>query len=159
GAPTFWGAPIQSSLTLERSHEEIASATLVTDRNQVEWEQRMAFTRRLQLSYSYGFERNHTFDTSPSNNPFLPVFDVAINIPRLNGAAAFDTRNDPTETSRGSLVTGSVEYTPHSLGSDLWFVKFVGQAYHFVPWKRVVFASAARLGAMRPLGGQELLTS
>jgi outer membrane protein insertion porin family len=156
-SPTLFGAPIRSSLTIERSREDFASVTLVTDRSRIAWEQRMSFTPRLQLSYSYSFDRDHTIETDP--DPHFPAFDVAIHIARLNGAAAFDTRNDPTDTTRGSLVSASLEYAPETLGSDIRFAKFVGQAYHFRPWKGVVLASAVRVGAVRALGDQELIAS
>ena len=44
------------------------------------------------------------------------------------------------------------------LGSDLLFLRSLTQAYHFRPWKDVVFASAARYGAVKPLGGQVLVS-
>ena len=35
---------------------------------------------RCSLSYTYRFERNHTFDTKPSPDPTVPVFDITVNI-------------------------------------------------------------------------------
>ncbi|MBI3050401.1 MAG: translocation/assembly module TamB domain-containing protein [Acidobacteria bacterium] len=158
-APTFMRLPIESSLVAERSREEFEAVTLVTDRSSVTWEQRARIAaRRLSLSYAYTFERNHTFDTKPLD-PFAPPFDVTINIARLNAAAAWDTRDDPSDTTRGLLASSSFELAPEAVGSDIRFVRQLWQGYFFRPWRNVVLASAARAGVVVPLGGQELIPS
>jgi len=159
-APTLLGLPVSSSLVVERARQEFAAATLVTDRGGVSWEQRAPLVKdRLNLSYSYRFERNHTFDTEPSSNPLFPAFDITINIARLTAAGAWDSRDDAGDTTRGSLLSYTFEYAPASLGSDIRFVRHLGQAYHFRHWRGVVFGSAARLGFVSALGGQELIPS
>ena len=155
---TFLGLPIGSSLVAKRSREEFAAVTLVTDRSSVTWGQRARVASNLNLSYAYTFERNHTFDTEPFD-PGSLAFDITINIARLNAATAWDTRNDPVDPSRGSLASFSLEYAPEAIGSDIRFVRSVAQAYHFRPWRGLVFASAARAGTAVPLGGQELIPS
>ena len=157
-AGSFFGLPIGSSLTAERSREEFAAVTLVTDRSSVTWGQRARVAGNVSLSYSYTFERNHTFDTKTSD-PSSLAFDITINIARLNTAAAWDTRNDPIDTTRGTLASLSLEYAPEAAGSDIRFVRQVAQVYHFRPWRRLVFASAGRVGVVAPLGGQELILS
>ena len=157
-APTFMGLPIESSLVAERSREEFEAVTLVTSRNSITWEQRTRVVRNLSLSYAYTFERNHTFDTKPPD-PFSPAFDITINIARLNAAAAWDTRDDPSDSTRGLLASSSFEMAPEAVGSDIRFVRQLWQAYYFRPWRQVVFASAARTGIVVPLGGQELIPS
>lgn len=155
---TLFGLAIGSSLIAERSREEFKEVTLVTDRSRVTWEQRARVTGDLSLSYAYTFERNHTFDTK-TVDPGSLAFDISINIARVNGAAAWDTRDDPVDTTRGSLGSFSLEYAPEAVGSDIRFVRQVAQAYHFRPWRRVIFASAVRLGMAVPLGEQELIPS
>jgi outer membrane protein insertion porin family len=156
--PTFMGLPIESSLVAERSREEFEAVTLVTDRNSLTWEQRTRVARNLSLSYAYTFERNHTFDTKPTDTGGL-LFDLTINIARLNAAAAWDTRDDPSDTTRGLLASSSFELAPEAVGSDIRFVRQLWQGYVFRPWRNVVFASAARAGVVVPLGGQELILS
>jgi outer membrane protein assembly factor BamA len=158
-APTLFGWPVESLLTLERSHRDFAAATFVTDASSLAWEQRVGVGRRVQVSYAYRFDRDHTFETGVPSNPLFPVFDITVNIARLTGSAVFDTRDDPTNTTRGWLLSGNVELSPQALGSDVSFVRQVGQAYHFRPWGAVVLASAARLGVVTPRGGQEVLPS
>ena len=155
---SLFGLPIGSSLVAERSRQDFTAVTLVTDRSSLTWGQRARVASHLRLSYAYTFERNHTFDTKPAD-PDAFVFDITINIARLNGAVAWDSRNDPVDPTRGSLASFSLEYAPEALGSDIQFVRSVAQAYHFRPWRGLVFASAARAGMVVPLGGQDLILS
>ena len=157
---TLFGLPIGSSLIAERAREEFTAVTLVTDLSSITWEQRARVARNLSLSYAYKFERDHTFDTTPAqpDDPIGP-FNITINIARLTAAAAWDTRDDPVDTTTGSLASFSLEYAPEAVGSDIRFVREVVQAYYFRPWRRLVFASAARAGVVVPLGGQDLIPS
>ena len=156
-APTMLGLPVESLLALEQSHESVTSASSVSDISSIAWEQRANVASRFQLSYSYSFERNHTFDPTTIDDPL--GFDVTVNIARLNGAAVLDTRDDPIDPRRGTLLSSSLEYAPEALGSQLRFVRHLAQAYYFHPWRGVVLASAARLGTVTPLGDQVLLSS
>ena len=154
-APTMLTLPVQSSLVLERSHREPAGSDLVTDMNSVSWEQRLRAAQHFTFSYSYRFDRDHTFVTKP--DPITGInFNITVNVARLIGNVAWDTRNDPLDASRGSLYSSSLQWAPDSLGSQFRFVKYVGQAYRFEDIHGVVLASAARLGLVRALGGQEL---
>jgi outer membrane protein insertion porin family len=157
-APTLAGLPIESTITGERSRQSFADATFVTDRSRAVWEQRIRITAPFRLSYTYSFERNHTFDTRPPD-PFVPSFDVTVTVARLTGAAVYDTRNDPTDTTRGLMLSSNLEYAPMRLGSDVAFMRHISQAYYFRPWRDVVFASAARVGTAVPREGQELIPS
>jgi outer membrane protein assembly factor BamA/autotransporter translocation and assembly factor TamB len=154
--PTLFGRQVHSSFTVERSREESQIATLVTDRTTAAWEQRGRWSR-LTLSYGLRFERNRTFDTQPLD-PDLP-FDVTVYLGRLTSSASWDTRDDPSDSTRGTFLSTSLDHGPSWLGSDLLFVRSLTQAYHFRPWKAVVFASAARYGAVQPLGEQSFLIS
>jgi outer membrane protein assembly factor BamA/autotransporter translocation and assembly factor TamB len=156
--PTLMGLPIESSLIAGRSHEVFQGVTLVTNKNTLSWEQRSRLARYLDLSYSYTFEQNRTFDTAPPD-PFVPALDIRINIARLNAAAAWDSRDDPSDTTRGVLASTSVEYAPATLGSDIRFIRQVAQAYYFRTLRRAVLASAVRVGNVTPLGGQDLIPS
>jgi outer membrane protein assembly factor BamA len=159
-APTLFGFPIGSSLVLERSRQEFSAVSLLTERSSISWEQRIRPTPALTLAYSYRFDRDHTFDTAPSdpNDPIGP-FDVTVNISRLTGSAAWDTRDDPANSTQGWLASWSLEFAPEAAGSEIQFIRQLAQVYSFRPWRRVVLASAARFGLVRPLGGQELIFS
>jgi outer membrane protein assembly factor BamA/autotransporter translocation and assembly factor TamB len=157
-APTMLTLPVQSSLVLERQHNEPAGTSLVTDQNSVAWEQRLQTASHFTLSYSYRFDRDHTVNTRI--DPITGIqFDITVNVARLIGNAAWDTRDDPLNATRGSLYSSSLQWAPDRLGSQFRFLKYVGQAYRFQNVHGVVLASAARLGLVGPLGGQELISS
>jgi outer membrane protein insertion porin family len=150
--------PIESSLVLERVHRTLEGTTSVSNRNGVAWEQRVRTGGHIMLSYSYRFDRDHTFGTKV--DPITgTIFDLTVNVARLIGNAAWDTRDDPLNATRGSLFSASLQWAPDRLGSQFRFVKYVGQAYRFQDVHGVVLASAARLGLVTPLGGQELIIS
>ena len=157
-APTMFTLPVQSSLVLEREHIEPAGTSLITDQNSIAWQQQLRTARNLTLLYSYQFNRDHTVNTRI--DPITGIqFDITVNVARLIGNAAWDTRDDPLNATRGSLYSSSLQWAPDSLGSQFRFLKYVGQAYRFQNVHGVVLASAARLGLVGPLGGQELITS
>ena len=157
-APTMMSLPIESSLVVERVHRTLENTTSVSNRNGVSWEQRVRTTNNLTLSYSYRFDRDHTFSTRV--DPILGTrFDLTVNVARLIANAAWDTRDDPLNAKRGSLYSSSLQWAPDSLGSQFRFVKYVGQAYRFQNVHGIVLASAGRLGLVTPLGGQDLISS
>ena len=156
--PTTFGLPVESSLIAERAREQFQAVSLVTNRDSITWEQRTRPVPSLTFSYAYTFERNHTFDTRPNESDPL-AFDITINIARLNASAAWDSRDDPTDTRRGLFASTTSEYAPEAVGSDIRFIRQLQQAYYFRPWRGMVFASAARAGVVVPLGGQDLIVS
>jgi outer membrane protein assembly factor BamA len=156
-APMLLGWPIESSLSLNRTWRTVGTTDRADDRIGVSWEQRLRFVSNLQLSYGYRFERSRT--DVPSDPIIGPLPPIVLNIARVSSAASWDTRDDPSETTRGSLVSYSLEFAPETAGSDIRFIRHVAQAYNFRPWRDLVFASAARVGMVRPLGGQDLILS
>jgi outer membrane protein assembly factor BamA len=156
-APTLLGWPIQSSMSVSRTRRTIADSSRIDDRNGVSWEQQFQFVRGLELSYGYRFERSRTELPRDSIIGALPP--IVLNIARLNATASWDRRDDPSDTARGAFVSSNLEFAPESLGSDIRFVRQLSQAYFFQPWRRVVLASAARVGVVVPLSGQDLILS
>jgi outer membrane protein assembly factor BamA len=157
--PTFFGRQMRSAFTFERSREDSRANTLVTDITNAAWEQRGRLGR-LSLSYGLRFERNRTFDTKPSNPDFPDFpFDLTVHIGRLTSGITWDSRDDPSDSTRGTFVSTSLEHGSAGLGSDLLFIRSLTQAYHFRSWKSLVFASAARYGAVKPLDDQLLVSS
>jgi len=154
--PTLFGRSVQTSLTVEQSREESRVDTLVTNRTTAAWEQRGRL-RKLTVSYGLRSERNRTFDTKPID-PNFP-FDLTVHIGRVTSSATWDTRDDASDTTRGMFISTSLEQGRSWLGSDLLFVRSLTQAYYFRPWRSLVLASAARYGAVTPLGGQVLVSS
>lgn len=153
-APTFLGRSIETALTLEWTRSVNPSET-VDNRRSLSLEQRIR-RRSLQLSYGYRFERSRT-DLPP--DPLIgPLPPFIITVGRLTSSLAADTRDDPVQPLRGTFVAVSLEYAPQ-VGSDFEFARYSAQAYRFTPWRDVVFASAARFGAVHAFGGQEVIPS
>jgi outer membrane protein assembly complex protein YaeT len=146
--PSFFTLPVTSTLFLERSRESLFvenEVAFVTNLTTFTAEQRFQVGRRLQVSYGYQFERNRTFDPTP--DPADPiVFDVTVTQARLISSGVFDARDDAFDTIRGWLHSSSVEYAADALGSDIRFTKYYAQQFYFFPLRKLVIASAARLG-------------
>ena len=67
----------------------------------------------------------------------------------LSGSILRDTRDDPVDPARGTMITADVDIAPRALGSEVGFVKTFGQMLFFrrLPvGPRVVFAAGARVG-------------
>ncbi|NWG13266.1 MAG: translocation/assembly module TamB domain-containing protein, partial [Acidobacteria bacterium] len=139
----------------------------ITDRTGFTLQQEARFRNNLILSYGYRFQRNHTYDMGPD-----PFFDITLKTAPLTATLTRDTRNDFLDASRGSFLSQAFEYAPSFLGSDLRFLKYLGQYFHYlplskpaeVPWvgdrrSRLVLAGAARVGLAGGLGGQDLILS
>jgi outer membrane protein assembly factor BamA len=152
---------LTSSLFLERSREQIGASTVrpsITDMSTFSAEQRFRPWRKLQMSYSYSFERNHTFDKNANPGDQIP-FDLTVNIARLTTSALLDTRNDLFDATKGMFLTSTFEYGARALGSDLTFVKyFFQQNYYRALGRGVVFATSGRLGLGAGFG-QDLILS
>ena len=160
--PSFLGLPLTSTLFLERSREHRNTSTdhpLVVDELKVTAEQTFRAWRRLQPSYSYSFERNHTVDLNSDPENALAFVVPAINIARLTATALVDTRDDLVDAMRGLRFSSTFEYGAGPLGSDLRFAKyFVQQNYYRMLGHGVVFATSGRLGLAAGYG-QELIPS
>jgi outer membrane translocation and assembly module TamA len=104
----------------------------------------------MNVTYGYTFARTHTFDVNPDPDSPLPPLDFRSNVARLTGTYAWDTRDDPSNASRGWLHSSGLEYGPEALGSDLRFLRYLGQQYYFRTVRdRLILASALRVGAGR----------
>jgi outer membrane translocation and assembly module TamA len=148
-SPRLFGLPLMSSIFLARSRQQFNSEgalPFITDKAEVTAEQRFRPRRLAELSYSYRFEKNHTFD--PHRNPDDPfALDLTVNVARLNGTVLLDTRDDRLDAHHGWFHSSSLEYAVPRLGSDLRFVKYLAQQYYFRRIGPVVLASSARFGA------------
>lgn len=160
-APSLLGHPITSNLFVSRSCENLGRASarpFLTDKVDLTAEQRVQPWGRLELAYSYNYQRNHTFDLHlKPDDPF--AFDLTVDVARLTGTVLLDTRDDLVDASRGWFHSSNIEYAAAGIGSDVRFAKYVLQQYYYrsLPG-RVVFASASRLGVASGFG-QRLIPS
>lgn len=112
----------------------------------------------MAVSYSYRFKRAHVFQPT-AGGAVLSGFDVQVDVARLTGTWAWDTRDDPFDAHTGWFHSSGVEYAAAAMGSDLRFVKYVLQQYYFKPVAPdAVLASAFRLGTARGFA-QDLIPS
>ncbi len=146
--PQLFGLPVTTNLFLTQSRQEFTAPDItpfVRDGSELVAEQRFNPRSNMTVAYNYRFLRTHAFqlDLEPGDAPF----DLRVDVARLTGTAARDTRDDPFDTRRGWFVSSGIEFATPSLGSDLRFLKFIAQQFYFRPiGERVVLASAARLG-------------
>ena len=155
--PAFFGRRVATNLFAVRLRETLgADATVVSDRHGLTLEQQIRPREGFTVSYSYSLDRDHTVDSSPGLR--FPV-DRTVDIARLNTSLVLERRDDLFNATRGWFHASTVEWGVETLGSDLRFLKYVGQHYYFraLP-SGLVLASAARVGLGAGFG-QELITS
>lgn len=163
-APAFVGLPIRSSVFLTRSRQHVDEEgpfPYIEDTTGLSLEQRFRLRSVVDLAYSYRLEQKRLFDPDPDPFDFFPL-DERIRIGRLAGALVAERRDDPFDATRGWFHASTIEYGPEFLGSELRFVKYLGQAYYFrslgAADRPTVLASAVRFGAGRGFG-QDLIGS
>jgi outer membrane protein assembly factor BamA len=150
-SPLFFGRRIASTAFLERSREVhgrdpdsnlLPFEAIITE---LTLEQRVRFARRTTLSYGYTRERNHTRGLEPDD-----PLDLVETIGYFSSAGIFDTRDDPTDPTRGWFHSSSLQYAP--AWSNQQFVRYFVQQQYFRRADRIVFATAARVGLGRGFG-------
>ena len=156
GANRFFGAPLRSTVFLERSRQEInteGAFPIVATVTDLAAEQSYSIRRRVELRYGYALGRNRTFIEGGD-------FDLSVRIARLTTSGLVDRRSDPFDPASGWFASSSVELSRPSIGSDLSFLKGFLQFFHYLPAGRgLVLASGARLGLARTFEGEELIPS
>ena len=157
--PSFLGLPITSNVFVAQQHEvigEISGISELQDLTRLTLEQRFQPRSNFTVAYSYNFDRSHDFTETPV--PGAPIqLDIKTDVARLAGTTVIDTRDDLFDATRGWFHSSTVEFGPEALGSDLRFLKYTGQQFHY--WdlgNDLVLASAVRLGLGAGLGGQDL---
>jgi len=155
GVPRSFGLPLQSTLFLSRSRQNIGSDAdkTVADVTDISAQQTYRLRKLATISYGYGLGRNRT--TIQGSD-----FDLTVRVARLNGNAVIERRNDPFDPSRGWFSSVNFELSRPGLGSDLSFVKSFIQQFQFIPIGHgIVVASAARVGLARTYRGETLIPS
>lgn len=114
----------------------------------------LQFARRLPnrwtLLYGYRFKRSTV----------RPIFAIPTDIAALETSLLRDTRDSPLDARRGRFWSFNVEYSPALVGSDLTFIKGLGQLFvtrSIGPsW---VWAQGYRLGLAHGFDDQTLISS
>jgi outer membrane protein assembly factor BamA len=158
--PRLLGLPLMTSFFLTTSRQSFTpegETPFVEDESSVTAEQRLRPTSSTSVSYGYTFSRTHVFEPTPVAG--LPGLELLARVARLTGTFAWDRRDDPFNAREGWFHSSGLEYGPASLGSDLRFLKYLGQHYYFKTIGRnISLASGVRLGLGRGFG-QDLIRS
>ena len=118
-------------------------------------------------SWGYRWERARTLE---------PVGGVLIGDPHtispLTSTLTRETRDEPLDATRGTFVAHALAFSPRWLGSDLAYMKYFGQYFHYFALQspqrkpltneylrpRLVFATGVRVGLAKGIGGEVPMT-
>lgn len=146
--PYFFGRKMDSLLSVYYLKD--IRDQFITEEFGASFQQKIMIVRGFDLSWMYRLSRIHDYEKEPSW-PF--PYDVKIMNSELSLLLSRDTRDDRFDPKRGSLLTGSLSYSPRYLGSDLNYVRSFTQ---FTMYKSllpgVVWASCYRLGLASAFG-------
>ena len=147
---TFFGLNAQTNIIVASEFEKTASAGTILESKtkSITFDQRVRYRRLLQIGYGYSFEKREA-DLLLSL-PGIPV-PVPVKFPydigRAQANVVVDRRDNVVDTRQGPFHSSSFEYGPEQLGSTLWFRKYLGQQFYFVPVKKITFGAALRFEA------------
>jgi len=164
--PLLFGRHLDTILAGYRSREIFE--TFITDRTGFSVQQQTRPWKSNVFSYGYRFERTDTFDKDPESIFQVPAFNVA----PLQFSWTRETRDEYLNATQGSFMSGGFEWAPSLLGSDVRFIKYVGQYFKYFPLSdpvevpfggpprsRWVYAVGVRAGLGKGLGDQDLIRS
>jgi outer membrane protein assembly complex protein YaeT len=147
--PRFFRLPVSTNLFVFGEREDVNVAdqlAFVNDRTGFSAEQRWRRTRGTQVSWSYRFERAHTYDPAARPDDDFAL-DVRFNVARFNVTTLLDRRDDPFNSRRGWFSSAAFEYAAPAIGSDLRLAKLYVQQKLFHTVGPVVLAAFVQAGA------------
>jgi outer membrane protein assembly factor BamA len=109
---------------------------------------RLAPDLTIGARYSWGYTNVYEDRSDPADKPLVDRLFPQVRLSIVAGLAAWDTRDDVFEPTRGHLVGLESDLATRALGSEVGFSKTFTQAfiYRQLPGSKVVFAGGARLG-------------
>jgi outer membrane protein insertion porin family len=82
----------------------------------------------------------------PDVRPYLPI-----HISSVAGGYARDARDNAIDPTRGNYLTSSLEWATYYLGSQTDYLKNFSEFQYYVPFRKLVLASALRVGLSKGL--------
>jgi outer membrane protein insertion porin family len=160
GSSTWFGHEAETTFSLERRYARQREPYDVTAESLIaSGEQRWPLTRRTRLAAGYAFESTTRTLTLTDPISGLPLqAGGTTELGSVSTTYAWDTRDNVFNPTRGLFHSSRLEYGDRVLGSDLRYVKVLVQQYGFVKRGGIVFATAARFGAVR-LGDETAIVS
>ncbi len=164
--PLLRSLPLRTNLTAFARREP--GELFITDRLGFSIQEEAHLKNNFILTAGYRYERTDTYDREPDSFFQIPTQNVA----PLTMSLARDTRDDFLDASHGSFMSHAFEYAPSFLGSNVHYVKYLGQYFKYLPLSepteipfsqekksRLVYAGAVRIGIASGLGIQDLSIS
>jgi outer membrane protein insertion porin family len=121
-------------------------------RREARIESGMRVSRFYSVTGRYSLQRTELFDeqiTDPEQQPLIDRLFPQVRLSMFSGSLIRDTRDDPLDTAKGTLVVVESDLAARAVGSEVGFVKtyLQGRAFYQLPTaRRTVVAMAARLG-------------
>ncbi len=149
--PTLFGRALETNLFVARRRTQIAreEAGVVTDTTTFTLEQRVRPRADVTVAYSANLDFSDPFD--PAVRAQVPAGSRG-RVARFDGSLVADTRDDLFDATAGMFHSSNVEYGSE-LGRPASYLKYLGQQFAYRRWRRVVLASAARVGLATGFGG------
>ena len=127
-------------------------------RRQARAEMGMRVGERYGVSGRYSFERTELFDeqfTDADDPVLIDRLFPQVRLSKFSLSVLRDTRTDPLDPDRGTLLVAEGDFAARAIGSEVGFAKTFLQALTFVrlpAGRRVVLGLAARLGVAQGFG-------
>jgi outer membrane protein insertion porin family len=108
-------------------------------------------TRHVSASGAYQLQHTHLLDNraDPSDQLLIDQVFTEVRLSSFLMQGAFDTRDDPVDSTRGEYVGANVQLAARRIGSEVGFAKssFTAEVFRPLPYGHgSVFAAQARLG-------------
>jgi outer membrane protein assembly factor BamA/autotransporter translocation and assembly factor TamB len=128
----------------------------------------VSIQQEVELRDSYVFTWGYRWEHARTLEPVGGVLiGDPLTVSPLTTTLTRETRDDSMDATRGSFSSQAFAYSPGWLGSDLPYIKYFGQYFHYFPLQpprrkpftneilrpRLVFATGVRLGLAQGIGG------
>jgi outer membrane protein assembly complex protein YaeT len=163
--PSLRSWPVRTTATLYYREERNPETTFVDafnfDRRGLSIQQEKQLGNAYVWSYGYRYERVRTFSPVPG------LRDETLRVSPLTSTFTREQRDDVLDASTGSFTSHAFSFSPSWLGSDVTYIKYFGQYFHYFPLQpvrrkpltnellrpRLVYAVGVRLGLAAGFGG------
>ena len=156
--PLLLNQRLRTSLfgTLRAETDTSDTSVTYTDKERdVSFEQRLALTRQLEVSWGYNYNVRDVTLEDPLRANSSRLRGV---LGTLNGTFIFDARDKPFDASRGWFQSSNVQWGLQAVGSDFDYVRILLRQFYYRPAGPFVFASGVRWGWLHGIGGDAPIT-
>jgi outer membrane protein assembly factor BamA len=150
----------------ERNPETETTDPFNVDRKGLSIQQEGHFRKYYLLNYGYNIEQSKTYD--PNSDAAYDV--IRLRVATLRTTFSRDSRDEILDATRGSFFSHGFQLSPETLGSQVRFIKYLGQYFKYMPLQkprlelftnklhrpRLVYAGGIRVGLAKGLGLQEV---